>query len=560
CRSPKDSRRSGAIEPHRRTAPVKNSTSNALVSQCDGIGSYDWSYQSEEEPANFALMAITSSSSSSDNEVPSCLKACLESVEARLVVYKQNESILEENIKLLNVKVQARDTALVTLRQKLNQAEQERDDLKLKLDKFQTSSKNLTELLASQTNDKHGLGYFSLESDSESLSPSFPSDRLQPTGGYHPVPPPITGTFMPPKPNLVFHTAPIAVETDHFAFTDESETNDKNDPQSVPSFVQSSEQVNTHRHPVQPVEAPIPDATLKPTSPKSKSSSKRRNRKTCFVCRSVEHLIKDCDFHAKKKAQPKPRNYAHRVCAAVTKIMATQPRHAYSIDIKSKSPIRRHITCSPSPKTFNSPPRVTASQAPVFSAAKGPLNKMALLRGKTGPLLRLLELCWQIHFYPFHFGLKITACYVQNRVLVTKPHNKTPYELLHGRTPNIGFMRPFCCPVTILNTLDPLGKFERNVDEGFLVGYSINSKAFRVFNSRTCIVQETVHANFLKNKPNIAGSGPTWLFDIDSLTKTMNYQPVTAGNQSNPSAGFQDEFDAEKAGEEVNQQYVLFPM
>nr|GFA59529.1 uncharacterized mitochondrial protein AtMg00810-like [Tanacetum cinerariifolium] len=86
-----------------------------------------------------------------------------------------------------------------------------------------------------------------------------------------------------------------------------------------------------------------------------------------------------------------------------------------------------------------------------------------------------------------------TACYVQNRVLVTKPHNKTLYELLHGRTPSIGFMRPFGCLVTILNTLDPLGKFERKVDEGFLVGYSVNSKAFRVFNNRTRIVQETLH-------------------------------------------------------------------
>nr|GFC10153.1 retrovirus-related Pol polyprotein from transposon TNT 1-94 [Tanacetum cinerariifolium] len=145
-------------------------------------------------------------------------------------------------------------------------------------------------------------------------------------------------------------------------------------------------------------------------------------------------------------------------------------------------------------------------------------------------------------------------------VLVTKPHNKTPYELLHGRTPSIGFMRPFGCLVTILNTLDSLGKFKRNVDEGFLVRYSVNSKAFRVFNSRTHIVQETLHVNFLENTPNVAGSGPTWLFDINSLTRTMNYQPVNAGNQTNPSAGFQDKFDAEKAGEEVDQQYVLFPM
>nr|GEZ44237.1 hypothetical protein [Tanacetum cinerariifolium] len=68
CRSPKESTRSGATEPQRGTALVENSTSNALVSQCDGIGCYDWSYQAEEEPANFALIAITSSSSSFNNE------------------------------------------------------------------------------------------------------------------------------------------------------------------------------------------------------------------------------------------------------------------------------------------------------------------------------------------------------------------------------------------------------------------------------------------------------------------------------------------------------------
>ncbi|GJR25293.1 putative ribonuclease H-like domain-containing protein [Tanacetum coccineum] len=126
-----------------------------------------------------------------------------------------------------------------------------------------------------------------------------------------------------------------------------------------------------------------------------------------------------------------------------------------------------------------------------------------------------------------------TACYVQNRVLMTKPHNKTPYELLHGRPPGISFMRPFGCPVTILNTLDPLGKFDGKADEGLFVRYSINSKAFRVFNTRTRKVEENLHITFLENKPNVAGSGPDWLFDIDLLTNSMHYERVTAGNQTN---------------------------
>ncbi|GJU71472.1 uncharacterized mitochondrial protein-like protein [Tanacetum coccineum] len=70
----------------------------------------------------------------------------------------------------------------------------------------------------------------------------------------------------------------------------------------------------------------------------------------------------------------------------------------------------------------------------------------------------------------------------------------------------------------MLNTIDHLGKFDGKANEGFFVGYSINSKAFRVFNSRTRIVEENLHVQFSENTPNIAGSGPNWLFDIDYNT------------------------------------------
>nr|GEV79228.1 ribonuclease H-like domain-containing protein [Tanacetum cinerariifolium] len=96
-----------------------------------------------------------------------------------------------------------------------------------------------------------------------------------------------------------------------------------------------------------------------------------------------------------------------------------------------------------------------------------------------------------------------TACYVQNNVLVVKPHNKTLYELFQGRTPTLSFMRPFRCPVTIINTKDHLGKFDGKADKGFFVGYSLNSKTFRVFNSRTRIVEENLHIRFSENAPNV---------------------------------------------------------
>nr|GEV21792.1 hypothetical protein [Tanacetum cinerariifolium] len=656
CRSPKDTRRTGTVEPQRRHVSVETSTSNALVSQCDGIGSYDWSYQAEEEPANFAFMAIPSSSSASDNEVKSCSKVCLkaygklhsqydkltvdfrksqidvlsyqaalESVEARLVLYKQNESILQENINMLKNKVQARDAVLVTLKQKQNQAEQERDYLKLKFDKFQTSSKSLTELLASQTNNKHGLGYYS-ESDSESLTSSSHFDRIQSSGGYNVVPSPITGNFMPPKPDL-------------------------------------------------PVEASILAATPKLTSPKTNYSSKRKSRKTCFVCKSVDHLIKDCNFHAKPKTQPTPRNNAHRgynkqhasftkkypqkhivpaavltrskqvyvtavrqVSVVVPKIMISRPRHAHSLNTKSNSTIRRHKTRNQFSKTSNSSSKVTAAKASVVNAVKGKKGKwvwrpkcaildhgsrttgnmsylsnfrmvdmlplevtqrvvrfqkekqhrasckikpvssvnqplfrlhMDLFRptfvkslnkksyclvitddysrfiwvfflatkDETSPILKtfvtglenqlslkvkvtrsdngtefknfdLNQFCrikgikreFSVPRTPQQNGIaerKNRALIEANRVLVTKPHDKTSYELLHGRTPSIGFMRPFGCLVTILNTIDSLGKFEGKVDEGFLVGYFVNSNAFRVFNSRTHQAGEEANQQYL---------------------------------------------------------------
>nr|GEV25190.1 ribonuclease H-like domain-containing protein [Tanacetum cinerariifolium] len=96
-----------------------------------------------------------------------------------------------------------------------------------------------------------------------------------------------------------------------------------------------------------------------------------------------------------------------------------------------------------------------------------------------------------------------TACYVQSRVLVVKPHNKTSYELFHGRTPTLSFMRPFRCPITVLNTIDHIGKVNGKADEGFFVGYSLNSKAFRVFNSRTKIVKENLHIRFSESTPNV---------------------------------------------------------
>ncbi|GKC89467.1 retrovirus-related pol polyprotein from transposon TNT 1-94 [Tanacetum coccineum] len=133
--------------------------------------------------------------------------------------------------------------------------------------------------------------------------------------------------------------------------------------------------------------------------------------------------------------------------------------------------------------------------------------------------------------------------------------------VLHGRTPLIDFMKPFGCPVTILNTKDHLGKFDGKVDEGFFAGYSMVSKAMRVFNKRTRIVEETLNIRFLENAPNVTGNGPDWLFDVDSLTISRNYVLVVAGNQTNSIAGTRDNIVTGQAKKktEPEQEYILIP-
>nr|GEY87275.1 hypothetical protein [Tanacetum cinerariifolium]GEY88281.1 hypothetical protein [Tanacetum cinerariifolium] len=155
-----------------------------------------------------------------------------------------------------------------------------------------------------------------------------------------------------------------------------------------------------------------------------------------------------------------------------------------------------------------------------------------------------------------------TACYVQNKVLVVKPHKKTPYELFRGRTHALSFMKPFGCHVTIINTLDHIGKFDGKSNERFFFGYSLNSKAFRVYNIRTRKVEENLNIRFLEDKHSIARNGPKWLFDIDILTNSKNYMPVIVGTNSNNFVGIEEHIGKGHSIKETgsSQDYILIPL
>nr|GEU32911.1 hypothetical protein [Tanacetum cinerariifolium] len=384
----------------------------------------------------------SSSSSNSDTEVSTCSKACLksyetlkehfdnltkyfnksqfnlgaykaglESVEARLEVYKKNEAVFENDIKILKLDVMFGDKLSQSL--DINFKKLKRDDLKLTLEKFKGSSKNLSRLLDSQQSDKSktGLGYDSQGFDSQVLENQV-NDKYNTGERYHTVPPPYTGNFMPLKTDLVFA-----------------------DEHVISGSV-------TRVLGITKSKVKISETKLKNGNGENavKSSAYWIWRPTRNV---IDHISKDSGSYMLKRF-----NY---------------------VDLQGRL---KHMTGN---KFFLKDYKEINGGDVAF----GGIPKVGKISGKGETLL---DVCFQrflkmtIHVLPVR---KESSTKPPNRVLVIKPHNKTPYELLLGRLPNIDFMKPFGCPITILNTLDHLGKFERKADEGFLVGYSVNSKTFR---------------------------------------------------------------------------------
>nr|GEV44514.1 reverse transcriptase domain-containing protein [Tanacetum cinerariifolium] len=357
-----------------------------------------------------------------------------------------------------NVPVKLRDTALTTLRQKLDTTEKERDDLNMKLENFQTSSKRLTNLLASQTLKKVGLGYnsqvftkamfdcenyYSSKSDSDSWPPSNLYDRP---------------------------SAPI-----------------------IEDWVSDSEEDTLPQAPI-----PIAPTVSLRSNPHSKGS--RKTKKAYFVCKSVDHLIKDYDFHARKLAH---RTYAsrdiHKQYALANH--SKFPLHKVPAAAPHKSqPLPRH----PSSNPINSPPRVTAAKASSVSAAQD----------KKGTWV------WRPKCIVLDHALRTTGASMTLK--------RFDYNDALGRSKVIdsGSSRHMIGNMSYLSDFEELN--------GGYVAFGGNPKGGKITGK---------------------GFGPAWLFDIGSLTRTMNYHPIIAENQTNSNAGFQD---TEKAGEEGTLTYLLF--
>ncbi|GKB60886.1 putative ribonuclease H-like domain-containing protein, partial [Tanacetum coccineum] len=537
---------------------------------------YDWSFEAEEGPTDFALMAHLSSGSSSS----------------------------------LSSDSKVRDNSETELKNQLVEALREKDDFKLKLEKFETSSIKLTKLINSQIsiNNKSVVGFDSQMNENElhdchlNKSEVFESasdssvneieeennqvnDRFKKVEGYHTMPPPYIGNYMPLRPDLSF------TRLDDFVY----KTNVSETISSVPR-IESTASKSSKDSLEQPKDvrssAPIieewasdsdDDCVIRPSFEQNKPSyakinfvkSDENTRKSVneqHTYRQAENLRKIqiatksglVPINTAKQSSPRAvtsiSTARHVNTAALKqKVNAASPtKYSY---FKAHSPLRRPFNQKSVAKMnhFNKKD-YTAKVNNVTTV--GPEVLVSTIKGKGKMLLSPQHADLETNRQTQDQGIFDSGC---SRHMTGNKSCLIDYIDIDGgfvafvrspkggkitgkgkiRTGKLDFEDEQSPGLEPNNTAkgkssSKSSKFDGKADEGFLVGYSINNKAFRVFNTRTRKVEENLHINFLENKPNVAGNGPEWLFHIDSLTKSMNYKPVTAVNQTNGDADNKD--------------------
>nr|GEW09620.1 hypothetical protein [Tanacetum cinerariifolium] len=446
CRSPRDTKNK---DTQRRTIPVETSTSNALVLQCD------WSFQADEEPTNYTLVAFTSSSSSSssgsDNEVAPCSES-------------------DESMPTSPVHDRYKSESLRPVRHVVNKA---RSPIRRPINhnpapKHRNFHQTVTTVKVNKVNAV------------KEINEGHVAFGGNPKGGK------ITGKGKIKTGKLDFDDVYFVKELKFNLF----------------------------------------------------SVSQMCDKKNSVLFTDTECVVLCSDFKL-----PDENHVLLRV---------PRENNMYNVELKNGVP-SEDLTCLFAKATldesnlwfswvfFLATKDETSTILKTFiTGIENQINhKVKIIRSDNETEFKNHDLNQFCAMKGIKREFSVARTPQQNGV--AKRKNKT---LIEAARTIIGFMRPFECPDTILNTLDPLEKFDGKAVEGFLVGYSVNSKAFRVFNSRTRIVQETLHINFLNNQPYVAGNGPKWLFDINTLTQSINYQPIVAENQPNHNACIKENLNA----------------
>nr|GEU91073.1 ribonuclease H-like domain-containing protein [Tanacetum cinerariifolium] len=473
CRSPKDNRNK---ETHRRNVPVETSTSNALVSQCDGVGSYDWSFQAEEEPTNYALMAFTSSSfpvlimsSTTDVSMPASPvydRPAVPIIDDWVSDSEDESEILTRsrivplfatrpvNTIVPQTKVRHQRPA----KHGVNKAHssKRRSIHLIPLPSASNFPPKVTTVKAPHGNPQHALkdkgfiesgcsrhmtGNMSCLFDFEEINGGYVAFGGNPKGGK------ITGKGKIRIGKLDFDDVYFVKELKFNLFSVLQMCDKKNSVlfTDTECLVLSSDfKLPDENHVLLrvPRENNMYNVYLKNIVPSGD-----------LTCLFAKATLDESNLWHRRLGHINFKKMNKLVKGNLVRGLQSKVFENNHTCVACKKGKQHRASCKTKPVSFVSQP----------------------LQRKNRTLIEAARTMLVDSLLPISFWAEAvnTACYVQNRVFVTKPRNKTPYELLLGRTPSIGFMRPFGCLVTILNTIDSLGKFDGKADEGFFVGYSI---------------------------------------------------------------------------------------
>ncbi|GJY20318.1 putative ribonuclease H-like domain-containing protein [Tanacetum coccineum] len=590
----------------KRTVNVEDTSSKAILA-IDGIG-FDWSDMAEEQvQTNMALMAFSDSEVYNDK---TCTKTCLKNyetlkkqcddlivklneiefkastykrglatVEEQLVTFRKNEVLFSEEIVVLKREVGCKDYEIGLLKTEYEKVKLEKEGIDFKIENFDNASKSLDKLLESQITDKSkkGIGYhaiapphhISLNAPTKlDLSYSGLDEFKEPEfNGYGP-----RETAKAMEWNIAylsnfkeFVEVMLHLGEEHMVVELLVKLLDEN--KILLKILKEDNMYSFDMKKIIPKES-LTCLVAKATLDESMLWHRRLGH---INFKSINKLVKENLV----RGLPLKHFENDQTCVACLK----RKQHRASCKSKVLNPITKPLFMlymdlfGPTFVSSLMHKKYCLVVTDDCSREKGIRREYSIARTpqqngvaerRNGTLIKAARTMLVDSKLPTTFWAEAvsTACYVQNRVLVVKTHNKTPYELFRGFKPALSFMRPFGCHVTILNTLDNLGKFDGKSDEGFFVGYSLSSKAFKVYNTRTRKVEENLHVGFLENKPMIEGNGPKWLFDIDYLTQSMNYVPVVIGTISNESASTQGELNADTSTlkKQVSQDCIVMPI
>nr|GEV67768.1 hypothetical protein [Tanacetum cinerariifolium] len=411
----------------------------------------------------------------------------------------------------------------------------------------------------SQVSDKTGLGFDSHVFDSQvfnsqvvdceelhshesdnSVPKSLENDRYKLGEGYHVVPPLYTGTFMPSKPNLVFNNALTASESVDNGFNVETSTNNP-----------SKNMSQTHR-----LAAPIIEDWGSDSEDEYEIEYVPKQKEPSFVPTS-EHV---------KTPRESVKTQALKDKSVIDSGFSRHMTENISFLSDFKEINGGYVAFGENPKGG----KITDKGK--IKTGKLDFDDVYFVKELKFNLFSVSQICDKKNNVLF----TNTECVVlssdyklpdENHVLLRVPRENNMYNVdLKNFCEMKGIKRKFSVARTSQQNRVAKRKNKTLIEAArtMLADLLLPIPFWAEAVNTACYVQnrETLHINFLENKPNVAGIRPKWLFDIDTLTKSMNYQLVVAGNQPNDHACIKENLDAGKVGKETlsAQQYVLLPL